>query len=46
MAKKLFVERFVRKETATMEVPEASKKGFPKLNNPNSKDPSKLEPLP
>ena len=48
MAKKLFVpERFAnaRKKTATMEVPEAIKKGFPKLeDNPNSNDPSKLEP--
>ena len=47
MAKKLFVpERFAnaRKE-ASMEIPDAVKKGFPKLeDNPNSKDPSKLEP--
>ena len=48
MAKKLFVpERFAnaRKKAVTMEVPEAIKKGFSKLeDNPNSKDPSKLEP--
>ena len=47
MAKKLIVPERVanaRKKTATMEVPEAIKKGFPKLeDNPNSKDPSKLE---
>ena len=48
MAKKLFVpERFAnaRKKEASMEIPDAVKKGFPKLeDNPNSKDPSKLEP--
>ena len=48
MAKKLFVpERFAnaRKKGASMEIPDAVKKGFPKLeDNPNSNDPSKLEP--
>ena len=47
MTKKLFVpERFAdaRKKGATMEIPDAVKKGFPKIeDNPNSKDPSKLE---
>ena len=47
MAKKLFVpERFAnaRKKGASMEIPDAVKKGFQNIeDNPNSKDPSKLE---
>ena len=47
MVKKLFVpERIAnaRKKEATMEIPEAVKKGFPKIeDNPNSKDPSELD---
>ena len=47
MTKKLFVpERFAdaRKKGATSEIPNAIKQGFPKIeDNPNSKDPSKLE---
>ena len=48
MVKKLFVpERIAnarKKQAISMEIPEAVKKGFPKIeDNPNSKDPSKLE---
>ena len=48
MVKKLFVpERIAnarKKQAISMEIPEAVKKGFPKIEDtPNSKDPSKLE---
>ena len=49
MAKKLFVpERIAnarKKQAISMEIPDAVKKGFQNIqDNPNSKDPSKLEP--
>ena len=48
MAKKLFVpERIAnarKKQAISMEIPDAVKKGFQNIeDNPNSKDPSKLE---